>query len=131
MAKVVHFEVPVDEPGRALAFYRDVLGWDASRFGDEGYWLVRAGEQEDPGADGALISRGALHQHPVVIVGVADLDDVLRRTGEAGGAVLQGKLPVPGVGWSAYVRDSEGNTLGLFQADPPRRRPVSRPARGW
>jgi hypothetical protein len=27
------------------------------------------------------------------------------------------KLPVPGVGWSAYVLDSEGNTIGLFQPD--------------
>ena len=32
--------------------------------------------------------------------------------------MAQGKLPVPGVGWSAYVLDSEGNTIGLFQPDP-------------
>ena len=24
-------------------------------------------------------------------------------------------MPVPGMGWSAYVLDSEGNTIGLFQ----------------
>jgi predicted enzyme related to lactoylglutathione lyase len=117
MAKVVHFEIPVDEPDRAIAFYREALGWDVSRFGDEGYWLVSAGVEDEPGADGALIRRGDLHRCPVVIVGVDDLDDALRRSADAGGAVLQAKLPVPGVGWSAYVRDSEGNAIGLFQAD--------------
>jgi predicted enzyme related to lactoylglutathione lyase len=34
-----------------------------------------------------------------------------------GGTVAQDKLPVPGMGWSAYVLDSEGNTIGLFQPD--------------
>ena len=43
---------------------------------------------------------------------------MLRRAPSAGGAVLQGKQLVPGVGWSAYLRDSEGNTVGLFQSDP-------------
>jgi predicted enzyme related to lactoylglutathione lyase len=26
-------------------------------------------------------------------------------------------MPVPGVGWSAYFLDTEGNTVGLFQPD--------------
>jgi hypothetical protein len=42
MSKVVHFEIPIDDPDRAAGFYRDALGWDISRFGDEPYWLVRA-----------------------------------------------------------------------------------------
>jgi predicted enzyme related to lactoylglutathione lyase len=32
-----------------------------------------------------------------------------------GGKVARGKMPVPGMGWSAYVLDSEGNAIGLFQ----------------
>jgi predicted enzyme related to lactoylglutathione lyase len=27
------------------------------------------------------------------------------------------KAPVPGVGWLAYVTDTEGNVLGLMQED--------------
>ena len=42
MSKVVHFEIPVDDPDRAAGFYRNALGWEASRFADEPYWLVRA-----------------------------------------------------------------------------------------
>ena len=28
------------------------------------------------------------------------------------------KMPVPGVGWLAYVKDTEGNILGMMQSDP-------------
>ena len=117
MSKVVRFEIPVDDPDRATGFYRDALGWEISRFGDEPYWLVRAGEDEEPGANGALVSRGDLHRSPVRTVGVSDIDDALRRVQRYGGKVAQDKLPVPGMAWSAYVLDSEGNTIGLFQPD--------------
>lgn len=117
MSKIVHFEIPMDEPQRAIAFYRDTLGWEISRFGDQPYWLVRAGDDDEPGANGALVNREDLHQSPIVIAGVEDIDDVLGRVQRCGGKVAQGKLPVPGVGWSAYVLDPEGNTIGLFQAD--------------
>jgi len=50
----------------------------------------------------ALVARGGLHRGPVLIAGVADIDDVLRRIESCGGKVAQGKLPVPGMGWSAY-----------------------------
>ena len=77
----------------------------------------RAGEDEEPGANGALVSRSDLHHSPVLTVGVEDIDDALRRVQRYGGKVAQGKLPVPGMGRSAYVLDSEGNTIGLFQPD--------------
>ena len=117
MAKVVHFEIPVDDPERASAFYREALGWEISGFGEEQYWLVRAGAEDEQGADGALIGRGEIHRSPVLIVGVASLDDALGKVEQAGGEVLQGKLQIPGVGWSAYFRDPEGNTVGLFEPD--------------
>lgn len=117
MSKIVHFEIPADDPQRASAFYRDALGWQISRWGEEPYWVVRAGEDDEPGANGALVPRGDMHRAPVLIAGVADIDDALRRVESCGGNVAQGKLPVPGMGWSAYVIDPEGNTIGLFQSD--------------
>jgi hypothetical protein len=117
VAKIVHFEIPVDHAERAAAFYRDALGWEISGFGGQPYWLVRAGADDEPGANGALIARGDVHRSPVVIAGVDDIDAALRRVESSGGTVLQGKMPVPGVGWSAYVRDTEGNTIGLFRDD--------------
>ena len=115
MAKIVHFEIPVDDAERASAFYRNALGWAISGFGEEPYWLVQAGADDEPGANGALIGRGDIHRTPVLIVGVADLDGSVRRVEEAGGRVVQGRLEIPGIGWSAYVTDTEGNTIGLVE----------------
>lgn len=117
MAKIVHFEIPVDDAPRATAFYADALGWEISGWGDIPYWLVKAGADDEPGADGALIARGDVHRTPVLIAGVDDLDASLARVEAAGGTIVQGRLPIPGVDWSAYFTDTEGNTVGLFQAD--------------
>lgn len=117
MSKIVHFEIPVEDPDRATEFYSGTLGWEISRYGEQPYWLVRAGADDEPGANGALVGRGNLHQGPVVVAGVEDIDDVLSRAQQHGAKVVQGKMAVPGMGWSAYVLDPEGNTVGLFQAD--------------
>jgi len=117
MSKIVHFEIPAADPDRAAAFYRDVLGWEVSRFGEMPYWLIRAGDATEPGADGALLGRDELHRSPVIIAAVSDIDAALIRAGTSGGRVVQNKLPIPGMGWSAYFVDSEDNTIGLFQTD--------------
>ena len=90
MSKIVHFEIPVDDAERAGAFYRDVLGWEISRYDDQPYWLVRAGDDAEMGANGALIGRGDLHHAPVVIAAVEDIDAALLRAEQSGGKVAQG-----------------------------------------
>ena len=119
MAKIVHFEIPVDDAERASAFYREALGWQVSGFGDQPYWLVTAGGDDEPGANGALIARGDVHESPVLIAGVADIDEAVQRVVSAGGRIVHGKAAIPGVGWSAYFTDLEGNTVGLFQPGAP------------
>lgn len=115
MSKVIHFEIPVDDARRAAAFYQDVLGWVIAGSDEQPYWLVQAGADDEPGANGALTPRDPVHRSPVLIVSVANIDRALVLAGEHGGRVVQEKLPVPGIGWSAYVEDPEGNTVGLFQ----------------
>ena len=117
MAKIVHFELPVDDPERATAFYSAVLGWQVAQYEGEPYWLVRGGPEEERGADGALVQRGDIHRAPVLIAGVGDVDAVLRAVEEHGGKVAHGKEAVPGMGWSAYLEDTEGNLVGIFQPD--------------
>jgi predicted enzyme related to lactoylglutathione lyase len=118
MTKIVHFEIPVDDNQRASDFYRSSFGWEISGFGDQPYWLVRAGADDEPGANGALIARGEVHQTPVLVIGVENLDAALERVSAGGGQVVQPRIEIPGVGWSAYVRDTEGNTVGVFQPVP-------------
>ena len=40
MSKVIHFELPADDPRRAIAFYEKVFGWTISKWeGPMDYWL--------------------------------------------------------------------------------------------
>jgi predicted enzyme related to lactoylglutathione lyase len=53
----------------------------------------------------------------VCTVDVANLDTSLQRAVDLGGSVALPKMPIPMVGWLAYISDTEGNILGMLQAD--------------
>lgn len=116
-SRVVHFDIPVDDPDRAGAFYAGVFGWTVQRWGRAEYWPMTTGEPPGPGAEGALTSRAEAPEGVVVYVSVDDVDKALERVREAGGTPLTGRQPIPTIGWSARFRDPEGNVVGLFQAD--------------
>jgi predicted enzyme related to lactoylglutathione lyase len=53
----------------------------------------------------------------VCTLDVPDADAAVEAAVKAGGSVAVAKLAVPGVGWLAYVKDTEGNILGVMQTD--------------
>ncbi|MCU1433020.1 MAG: hypothetical protein JWP95_2125 [Actinotalea sp.] len=122
--RVVHFEIPYDDASRADAFYTGVFGWTASSVPGMDYTLVSTGPSGDDGqpavpgfVHGGLTPRSrAAGSGPLVVVDVDDLDDTLAQVVHAGGDVVQGKAAVGGIGYTAYVRDTEGNVLGLWQS---------------
>ena len=118
MNRVIHFELSADDPERASKFYRDAFGWTINAWpGVEPYWLVTTGAATEPGIDGAIMRRMQPGMSTVNSIDVASVEDAARKVIAAGGAVIVPKLAVPGVGWVAYCTDTEGNTIGLFQAD--------------
>ena len=50
-------------------------------------------------------------------VDVESIEDYLGRVQNAGGRVLQPRIPIPGVGFIAICQDTEGNPIGFFQTD--------------
>lgn len=118
MGKVVHFEFPVDDPDRAIAFYEGVFGWKTEQWEGQEYWLVQAGPENEPGIDGAFTKRDADGGPPLTaVVGVESIDTAVKKIEEAGGEITLPKMPIPGVGWAAYFKDPEGNVVGVYQAD--------------
>jgi uncharacterized protein len=114
----IHFEIPADQPERAIAFYQQVFGWRFQKWeGPMPYWLVQTGA-DGPGIDGGLVARQHQGQGTVNTVGVSSCDDFLRKVESAGGRTVVPKMGVPGVGWLAYCTDPEGNTFGIMQNDP-------------
>ena len=59
MARVIHFEIPVDDADRAIAFYKNAFGWKIEKWpGPMDYWLVNTGDEKAPGINGAMMKRG-------------------------------------------------------------------------
>lgn len=125
MGRVTHFEIHADDPARATAFYGQLLGWTFQKWdGPMEYWMVVTGPDGTPGINGGLMRR----QHPisgndgviayVCTAVVADLDGLTAKGLELGGAVALPKMPIPGMGWLAYLKDTEGNVFGMMQYDP-------------
>ena len=118
MNRIVHFELPVDDAERAAAFYRKALGWQVHKWqGPAPYWLVTTGT-DSPGIDGALTPRESPEQSTVNTVEVENVDVMILRVEHAGGKVAMPKMVIPGIGYIAYVLDTEGNLLGITQNKP-------------
>jgi predicted enzyme related to lactoylglutathione lyase len=118
MPRVVHFEINADDPERAIRFYTCVFGWTVQKWdGPVDYWLLVTGDAQEPGIDGAITLRGNPPEGMVTTVDVPSIDECMAKVKENGGTVIVPKMPVPGVGWLAYCKDTEGNTFGMMQAD--------------
>ena len=117
MARVIHFEIPVDDPDRAQAFYHDAFGWEIAGWGGPvDYRLATTGPESEAGINGALALRSEMSAW--IHVGVDSVDEALGRIEAAGGTVVTPKAAIPGVGHMAYCRDPEGNTIGVYEDDP-------------
>lgn len=118
MGRVIHFELPADNPERAAEFYRKVFGWEIQKWqGPVDYWLIKTGPDGGPGINGGLLRR----MHPGAVTAntmdVGSVDDAVASVVENGGKNVAPKMAVPGVGYLAYCSDTEGNVFGLLQAD--------------
>ena len=53
----------------------------------------------------------------VCIVDVDSVDAIVARAPELGGTLAAPKMPIPGVGWLAYLEGTKGNVFGVMQHD--------------
>lgn len=124
MSRVIHFEIHADQPERAIRFYSSLFGWTFQKWdGPMPYWMVMTGD--GPGIDGGLMPRqgpppadGAACNCYTCVLDTNDLDGLLARIPPAGGVCVVPKMAVPGVGYLAYFKDTEGNIFGAMQSDP-------------
>lgn len=80
--RVIHFEIAIDEPDRAVKFYSEVFGWKVEKWGPVDYWLVQTGE--GPGIDGALKMRERPHESTTNTVEVPSLEKYMEKVVEKG-----------------------------------------------
>lgn len=121
MPRVIHFELPADDPERACRFYTEVFGWQFQKWdGPSEYWLITTGNEAQPGINGGLMR--ACKESParaaVNTLDVPSVDDYVCKVEAAGGKVVMPKMAIPGVGHLAYCQDTEGVMFGIMQFDP-------------
>ena len=114
--RVVHFEIPANEPEKLTKFYSDLFGWKFQKAPIPGmeYWLCDTGS-DGPGINGAVMHRQS-PQHPITnYVDVPNLDAAIERATKLGAQVALPKQTVPETGYVAAIIDPQGNICGLWQ----------------
>jgi hypothetical protein len=102
-----------------------VFGWEFQHFPQFDYWMISTGDQAAPGINGGMNRRRgpkpqpgqALNAHNTVI-DVPSIDSYLQQALAAGATLALAKQTVPGVGYTAYIMDPDGNLVGMHQSDP-------------
>ena len=111
--KLVHFEIPAADSSRAKKFWSDLFGWKYQTYeGPVEYNMI---EGTEPG--GGLFPSENGGSGFLVYFDVDDIKTGAARVREIGGEA-EDPGPVPGMGWYAQCKDSEGNKFGLWQRDP-------------
>jgi catechol 2,3-dioxygenase len=123
--RIGHVHLKVADLDRALAFYRDVLGFELTqRYGDQAAFLSAGGYHHHIGLN-TWESQGGSPPHPgatglyhlaIVYPTRAELADALRRLRNAG-IPLEGASD-HGVSEALYLRDPDGNGVELYWDRP-------------
>jgi len=126
---VVHFEIHASEPQTLIDFYSGLLGWSFSQFEGAPYWTIDTGEgaignvagSAGHGINGGLVPRQGPKPEigsPVVgcniVVGVDEVDALMRRGVELGATEALPAEDYPGVGRVGYLLDPDNNVFGLI-----------------
>ncbi len=122
MNKVVHFEIPFDDKERAKKFYSETFGWKIDEMPEIQYTSATTTPADEkgipttPGAiNGALVDRSSDVPAPILTISVDSMDEYIKKIEAAGGKSMSPKGEVPNMGYFAYIKDTEGNVIGLWQ----------------
>ena len=85
--------------------------------------MIITGTEGTPGINGGLIKRTAEITGDAIVayvctIDVPSVDEYADKIVANGGAIVVPKMPIPGVAWLVYAKDTEENIFG----DPPRGR---------
>ena len=109
--KVVHVEIGAADVDRAQGFWSGVFGWEVGppMSPEMDYRMFQSAEDQ-----GGAILASDEPGHITVYFDTDDIDTSLAKVRELGGQAGD-KTPVPGHGWFAACRDTEGNAFSLWQ----------------
>ncbi len=126
--RFIWVELSTPDPAAAREFYPRVLGWRPQQFPGEGppYTVWQNGTM---GVGGMMelppeLRKLGVPPHWLGYVYARDVDAVVERTKQQGGALVAGPEQVAGAGYWAVLRDPQGATFAALRPDGPDRAPA-------
>jgi hypothetical protein len=125
MANIGHFMIPADNIDRAKHFYHKLLGWKIEPAKNSMDLSIKEMQYQDiitgTAQEGTMNTGGLYKRHmnePILtFVQVDDMDKVLAKVEDLGGRITLPKAHIKGVGITAMIQDSEGNSIGLWKPE--------------
>lgn len=110
---IVHWELMVSDPQKAIAFYSAVFDWEIDETSMPGYPMLDTGTEPPGGmmAKPEAVPACALNTY----FGVDDIEATLAKAVNAGASIVTPKTDIPGIGSWAMFTDPDGIPIGIFQ----------------
>ena len=118
MGRVVHFEIPSDNPDRLKEFFTKTFDWSFQQFGEDPYHFALTGDRAGMGIDGAIMQRKDPRQPIVNTIGVDSIDNAITRIEANGGSIVVPKQKIGDMGYVAYFKDPDDNIHGVWETIP-------------
>ncbi|MGB0452991.1 MAG: VOC family protein [Bacteriovoracaceae bacterium] len=113
-----YFEIPVNDMDRAIKFYTHVFEVEFSKEVIHDCGMAFFPYAEGEGIRGAL-AKGEIYRPSIegslIYLTTETIDQTMAKAKELGGEELFPKTEVPGLGFLAEFKDSEGNRIALFE----------------
>ena len=124
MANIAYFEIPADNVDRAKHFYHALLGWkieptkmpmEPGKFTAMQYQDISTGAAREGTMNLGGMYKRQMTEAIINYVVVEDIEKALANVEKLGGKIVVPKMEIKGVGLTAIIQDSEGNTIGLWK----------------
>lgn len=116
MPRISYLDFSADDPERAVNFYSKVFDWQINKWdGPLEFWEIKTGEANELGIDGGLSKRNRIGQWTTPFINVQSIDQYISKIESADGKIIQPKTAIPRIGYTLLFKDTESNTIGLFE----------------
>ena len=65
--------------------------------------------------NGGMMKRSGKIKSPVITINVKDIDKAMETIKKKGGKIIEKKLDIGDMDYAAYLKDTEGNIVGLWE----------------
>jgi Predicted enzyme related to lactoylglutathione lyase len=116
MPRISYLDFSAEDPERAVNFYNKIFGWQINKWdGPMEFWEIKTGEPNELGIDGGLSKRDRIGQWTTPFINVSSVELYIAKIEAEGGRIIQPKAAIPGIGYTMLFKDTESNTIGLFE----------------